>query len=456
MAEQRRTPPKAALVVIYNHRYERNIDHIERIYRGRFSRIFHLMPFYSGDRPNVIPVYGNSYYFQGFVAQALRHFVSAEFTHYFFVADDLVLNPAVNEHNFPDVMGLPPGHCFFPGFHRQGRNKPKYWGQAIRALRWRVNRPGLEIAHQIPAPAEARARLSRHKVDLTPPAFERLWEVPESWRGWARALVGNPKLCARYARSKLARTRYELPYPLASGYSDIFVVTADVIHEFARLCGIFAAADLFVEHAIPTAMALSADWIAESPNLKLKGKALWTREQLAELDRYGKSIEALLRDFPPDQLYIHPIKLSQWLVDLEESSAIRLKGSDVLANAGFRQQIADVRCDGADLCLRATGGDPIIELGTVSVAPNAESWAVIDITVPQGTLVQLFFQTADAPGFTEQNSARWRVREGRHRLVSQLVGTLNGRFRLDPGTTPGDYRVHSLEFRQSLRVHHTA
>jgi len=57
---------KAALILIYNHRYDKNIEILEKIYSKRFSVIFHLVPFYDGNRDNVIPVYENSYYFEGY------------------------------------------------------------------------------------------------------------------------------------------------------------------------------------------------------------------------------------------------------------------------------------------------------------------------------------------------------------------------------------------------------
>ena len=439
---------RAALVVIYNHRYEQNIDLVQRIYRDRFAHIIHLMPFYTGDRADVIPVYGSSYHFQGFVAQAHRHLLQQSFTHYFFIADDLVLNPLVNEISFQEVMGLPPGHCYFPGFYRSGRGKPRFWSHAIKALEWNPRAPGIEIAHQIPSPEEARERLARHRIDVGPLPFERIWQTPDSARGWLKALASEPRLCTRYAASRLLNTSYPLPYPIASGYSDIFIVTAEVIREFSRLCGIFAAAGLFVEHAVPTAMALSADWIAEDPNLKLRGKALWTEEQMRQLDRYGGSIRSLLEGFPSDTLYLHPIKMSRWMVDLDERCRSALTGADIMAGGGARQQVEDLHCEGTDMCLRSTGCDPIIELPRMPVAEDAESWAVLDVTVPQETLVQLFYMTADAPHFSETCSIRWWVGEGRHRLVSRIQGRPSGFFRVDPGTAPGLYRIHSLEIRQ--------
>ena len=86
---------------------------VERIYKDRFSVIFHLVPFYTGTKRNVIPVYENSYYFQGYVAQGFRHFEGA-YRHYFFIADDMILNPAIDEHNYATLFDLDEASGFLP------------------------------------------------------------------------------------------------------------------------------------------------------------------------------------------------------------------------------------------------------------------------------------------------------------------------------------------------------
>ena len=64
----------ATLVIIYNHHYPKNIERLDLIYKDKFKSIFHLIPFYSGEKSNVIPVYGNSFYFQGYIAEVLVYF----------------------------------------------------------------------------------------------------------------------------------------------------------------------------------------------------------------------------------------------------------------------------------------------------------------------------------------------------------------------------------------------
>jgi hypothetical protein len=439
---------KVALVIIYNHRYDQNIPILERLYGTRFSHIFHVVPFYTGDQPNVIPVYDNSYYFSGYVAQAYRDLIPGNFSHYFFIADDLILNPVVDERNFLQVMGLPSGHCFIPGFHRGGVKSQKFWSNTRRALEWRVRANGVEAVHQLPAAGEAVGRLARHKIKHEPVSFRRVYKTPEHWREWLRLAATNPRRCLHHAIGVMRHQTFPLPYPLVGGYSDIFIVTKDAMAEFAHYCGVFAATRLFVEYAIPTAMALSAKHVAEEPNLKLRGRALWTPEHYKELDRYGHSLRALLEDFPKGWLYVHPVKLSRWLVDLDVTVATGLRGDQILANAGHMNQLRDVRCDGQDICMTSTGQDPYVCLPPVQLNSDGPTWVALDLTVPAPTLVQLYFQAAGTSDFREESSLAWPVRAGRHRLVRRIMQPLNGRFRIDPGTTPGEYRIHGIEFVQ--------
>lgn len=61
---------KICLTIIFNHRYDDNIKKLKRIYRGRFSEIRFIVPFYDLSDEDVIPVFESSYNFQGYLAQA--------------------------------------------------------------------------------------------------------------------------------------------------------------------------------------------------------------------------------------------------------------------------------------------------------------------------------------------------------------------------------------------------
>src|SRR5690348_16209399 len=105
---------KVALIIIYNHQYNKNIEIVERIYKNKFSNIYHLVPFYRGEKSNVIAVYQSSYYFHGYVSQGLKSFFKKEYSHYFFIADDMILNPMINEDNYREYLHLSDHSCFIP------------------------------------------------------------------------------------------------------------------------------------------------------------------------------------------------------------------------------------------------------------------------------------------------------------------------------------------------------
>ena len=109
----------------------------------------------------------------------------------------------------------------------------------------------------------------------------------------------------------------ELPYPAVGSYSDMFIVTKESITDFCRYCGILASVGLFVEIAIPTALLLSSKKIVQEKDMRLKGKALWSAEEVEQVEKtFNKSLTSLMKGFPADQLYSHPVKLSKWNNDL--------------------------------------------------------------------------------------------------------------------------------------------
>lgn len=440
---------KAALVIIYNHRFEQNIEVLERVYRSRFSHIFHLVPFYQGDRPNVIPVYDNSYYFQGFLAQGFRSFYQPDFTHYFFIADDMILNPRVNEENFTDELPLSPGYSFISNFSNYNANREKgFWDRVDMAYKWKFHQNGLQGARELPSPEAAAEKFQKLELPNRPLKFEQIWRLPQNFPEWMRAVFTNPVFCARYLHAKFTNREFQLSYPLIGGYSDIFVIPAETIKAFCHYCGVFAAGNLFVEHAIPTALVLSSDKIVTCHDRKLRGKALWSAEDFKEFDPFERSLSRLLRGFPTSYLFLHPVKLSQWADDLDAVSEETLTSQAILAHTGYRNQIEHLHLEGSDLCFTASGNDPYFFLPKVPLNPGRKAWVSLDLTVPEKTVVQLFHQTLEDEKFREERSAFLPVAAGRQKLSWTIDARLNGHFRLDPGSAKGEYRIHSITFRQ--------
>lgn len=285
---------KTALIIIYNHRYDQNISRLESIYKGRFSHIFHIVPFYDGQLSNVIPVYESSYYFSGYLSQAYSHLKKMEFTHFFVVADDMIINPILNEANLLDEMGLAEDECYIDYITKlQELNHP--WRQT-EAMKYIVKQRGVEVCNILPSIDEAKVQFDKYRIPYSPIPLKPLIEK-------------HIKYILKYF---LNFKRRHLDYPLVGGYADILVLTADMMGKFSLYCGAFAATNLFVEFAIPTALVLSTDKLKFTTDIKMGSGVMWPPQDKFFAEKYGYSLSKLIDNYPKDTLYLHPIKLSKW------------------------------------------------------------------------------------------------------------------------------------------------
>ena len=301
---------RIALIIIYNHRYDANIEKLEWLYRGKFSQIFHLVPFYDGPRENVIPVYEHSHCFHGYVAQGFKSFFRDEFEHYLFAADDMVLHPGLTEETCRAFFHLDAHTSFLPAFI--SLHELTYcWPHTRKAVEYRPSSGGVQGGRELPDPEQARRLFQQHGLALGPVAFPRVYGQPWFPKSWSSAME-----LARWGVKRLKFGPWVQPaYPLVGSYSDLFAVDAHTIRKFCRYCGIFAATRLFVELAIPTALVLSASRIVTEKDLDLKGGALWTAAHRDLLKPFENRLPRLLAAYPPDYLYLHPVKLSQWSLE---------------------------------------------------------------------------------------------------------------------------------------------
>lgn len=309
---------KACLVIVFNHRYDRNIPVLEKLYASRFSRIYFLVPFYNGNRPDVIPVYESSNYFQSYFAQAYNRFYHDDITHYVFTGDDCLLNPAINESNLPEQTGLLPGVDLISGFIELHKLGDHHWWHAHKAVDFFNNRKGAEIKNELPSYEEAVKKFRHHGMEVQPLTPQNIFgtKTPSTHRWWQYWLFKQYHLRYKW-KAYRRKGLIELPYPVAGSYSDVVIVTKGSIYDFCRYCGIMAAAGLFVELAIPTALLLASDKIVQEKDIRIKGKALWSPQEIEEVEKkYDKSLASLMNGFPAAQLYYHPIKLSKWNNDL--------------------------------------------------------------------------------------------------------------------------------------------
>lgn len=310
------------LIIIYNHNFSINIERVENVYKDRFSKIFHLVPFYDGDKDNVIPVYENSQYFQGYVAQSIHKFYDPNVTHYFFIADDLILNPLVNELNYNEFLGIDDEASWIEELVDLSA-LTKFWSRANEAINWKPQRiPGLEIISFLPSKniflqRSEKYNIKSNKINFRT-AYPSLISIMEKMVYALKIkdfslLISNIYKSLAYLYLPNYFKKFKTQYNLVGGYSDIFVVSSEDIKYFAHLSGMLAATNLFVELAIPTALIHSSNNLRTSNNSKLSGKAIWSSKELINIEiQYDFSLNKLLDNFPINKLYLHPIKLSKW------------------------------------------------------------------------------------------------------------------------------------------------
>ena len=256
------TSRKPVLVVVYNHNYPANLPKIEHIYAKRFSRIYHLMPFYFPDKSvdaelakRIIPVFDNSYYFQGFMAAGYNTYRHEDASHYVFVADDLILNTEINEDNYADFFELGAKDSFVQNVYDIPQPfSDERWDHGWRAFTFSPNASGLQETHKLPSMEEAIGKFkslgyatqyvneggqkSHFLVKLLNAIY---WRFPRSQHfiQWFNRIY-----------------KFKLSYPLVKGRSDLTIVPHNKIEKFCHYCGIFAGLNLFIEIAIPTTLVL--------------------------------------------------------------------------------------------------------------------------------------------------------------------------------------------------------
>jgi len=319
---------KTCLVVIYNHKFEKNIQIIKKIYGGRFSKVIQLIPFYDGNDPDVFRVFGNSFKFHTFIAQKRRDLLSVDCDRFLFIGDDLLLNPRIQDDTIENLMKLSKNVCFFPELHDV--SKGGFVRGTIEAARLKFPCPGLDtsVLQIIPSFEEAFSILhkkglmqTRRLTRIKPyfPLFLQPWH--KNWRG------NTSVLRARFWHfCNMLKYRFGIfsaGYPVVFGYSDIFSIPKLYFDDFCDYLEVFASMEMFVELAIPTTFALH-DWnLALEKDLILQPLNVWFPQnpylfkakaaRIASFEAKANwKVRAIDSEFPKDLLYMHPIKLSRW------------------------------------------------------------------------------------------------------------------------------------------------
>jgi hypothetical protein len=345
---------KICLIVMYNHNFEANIDRIEKLYKDKFNDIFHLIPFYTGDKENVIKVYGSAYQFNEYFIQGANKFVNDKFSHYVFVADDIIMNPEFSQDNIIEKLNLDANSGFIYNCRPMAYETLFCWDWSYSSIRHMFfNKSGCEYQKFVPSLQDAQKRFEKHGLpskNMTQKGLEKIQKffvkdlydyyrydfsflykkgigsfLSKFFLAVLRKLgfypFNNTKKTSMTFRKLVKTSGYkyiaeqlrkedkdDYIYPLACGYSDFFVIPHKNINEFLHLSSVFASIRVFVEVSVPTAMALTLDKIVTSKDIGCLPN--FVSEEFAQQHEY--SIKNLEENWDKSTLFCHPIKLSKW------------------------------------------------------------------------------------------------------------------------------------------------
>ena len=314
---------KVCLSFVYNHRYEGNIERLEALYRARFSRMFHLMPFYRGSRPNVLRTYRGSHQFQGFVTDAYEHLPREGFSHYLFSADDLLLHPSLDETNLAEQLGLSE-NCGYIKELTPVTEVAIKWHHLPAGLVAMSTQYNAMWKRELPSSEEALAIMEGLGLRFGHFGLKNCARGVTQIKHLGQALFYFMKRLAHRREEDAVARRTGVPYPALVGYADFVIVPAPAMEKFCHYCGVLAAAEWFVEIALPTALALACKEVRQEKETRWHGLDLFTGnpelcnpyegrvQALVTPADHQWSIAALERRLADDELYLHPVKFSQW------------------------------------------------------------------------------------------------------------------------------------------------
>lgn len=323
------TSRKTALVVLFNHQYDRNIPVIREVYSGRFSGLLQLMPYYRGSDPDVCSVYGNSFQFYHYILQARERIRNLEGDYILIIGDDLLLNPKFDEFSTPSLLGIHGDDtCYLDGF--VDVSLPQCYRGTVEAHRFSMTPAGIDagsVNKNVPSYEEARQILKsrdlmRHdelsRVRMFMPKWIPGGGIHANWK----VLKGRIWHLLNHWKHRIKK--YPYSYPVVFGYSDIVCIPKEKFDDFCRILEVFAAWNMFVELAIPTALQLlPGTRLATLEDTRYKSGNVWFPQDPEHFEAMNVVIEELvsassgdigklLSAFPEEYLYLHPVKLSRF------------------------------------------------------------------------------------------------------------------------------------------------
>lgn len=298
---------KIGLIIIFNHRYEKNIPKLKKIYEGRFSHIYFAVPFYKGgwETENIIPVYESGKYFETMIPYIWNAVKNEGFDYLFFLPEDMVINPKVTEDNCIEYFRVNPDTAYINKYQSMQDmalewpfwqySDAKYCFERHTAVNYKNEILSAEEAFQL---ADARG-WQELRSPIKYPFFKNGWKADNF-----RSFFKYPKWALAALRGK-----FTFAYPLMQGFSDIFIIPKVYMNDFANYCGVFGAMNLHLEVAIPTAIMLACGHVVHQ-----YGKVVEHGDPNKICEQYNGKYTKLIDEWDDEYMYVHPIKLSTWEV----------------------------------------------------------------------------------------------------------------------------------------------
>ena len=241
-------------------------------------------------------------------------FYNDEHTHYVFLADDLILNPVLNESNIiSTLLQNNDSAGFITSYKMLNVQHIKDWIWTISALDALLNNLGCQFEKFLPSYKQACEKMEKHGLSSK--------NIPVDL---AKQCIINSCNTGKYYIKSIKKDVYKkivkkynskndnYTYPLARGFSDFFILPKEKIEEICYLFGVFSSANIFVEIATPTSMLLSLDKVYSADMLNTKADILWCSERTRFDNKHKNNFKEFYDNFEQDTLYVHPVKLSQW------------------------------------------------------------------------------------------------------------------------------------------------
>lgn len=326
---------KTTLCVLFNHPYPANIPILEEMLSGKFDRVYFVLPNTVSPREDVITSYRGSHLFHGMIVDAAPRLLKDDSSYYFFMQDDVLINPRFSGEDWVRILRLDPGGAFLPKCVPIGGDVSD-WPWWLGVL-WKMRAPmnvvsgtGIENWRSLlPDVEQSFAEMERkygfvfRPIENKKPIldYDTLpnWELRQTLNRalvdgiFARGLGKGIRLLFPFFRgmsdffamNREATGKGIRPlFPFCRGMSDFFAVNRATMEKLVHLFGVFAAMQVFVEVAIPTALLLAADRVTTEQDLGLKLEWYWND------DRSRLDFEAISAGFAEDVVSVHPIKLS--------------------------------------------------------------------------------------------------------------------------------------------------